>query len=444
CVFIQMVIIIIIIITMIKRSRYSGNCLDIYGETGPNVDEYPCKDPSSSDAANQQWIWIHNETQLQSKYNSEWCLTASNIFTFAYVYNGSSSDHVTFLVNTHPSQDYVLEWNGIEYWLPNSSVSIVDSEGSELFNTAKVDSAGLPTSRVYRVIVDGQTDLHWQSWTELVPLQDNPQHRSDAAIVNKNGPLEQIRLGNESSEYMYYTTIFEIFANDTNGIVSSMLSWDARMANAYLVFIDNVFVAQSFNYDHGQGSVFAQADTSKANDLLQNNTSHKHVLTILSSSLGVDNGINNMQGPQAQDKGLVGSVLLTLHFNDNHRAVYSLTNQSWSHWIGSTGENLQVHFFFFFFGDIVITTFSIPDNVKSEGVLLIDIGSQTFPGMRRGHFWLNGLDMGHYNNIILGDLPVQRYYFVPYDYVNIGANSINSLVFAEELPNVNPQNINIV
>ena len=89
------------------------------------------------------------------------------------------------------------------------------------------------------------------------------------------------------------------------------------------------------------------------------------------------------------------------------------------------------------------TTFNSPDvemfynNGKESdgvsGVILLDIGSGG-KGMQRGHWWLNGRDMGHYNNVIQSNgFMVQQYYFIPLDYLTSNQGS-NTLVFEEELP----------
>lgn len=99
------------------------------------------------------------------------------------------------------------------------------------------------------------------------------------------------------------------------------------------------------------------------------------------------------------------------------------------------------------------TTFSTPDismfgivmdendNILSQisGSFLLDIGNNQ-KGFQRGHFWLNGIDMGHYNSVIQqpsdGTIVMsQRYYYIPIDYLAPygSTNSQNVLIFEEEL-----------
>ena len=94
------------------------------------------------------------------------------------------------------------------------------------------------------------------------------------------------------------------------------------------------------------------------------------------------------------------------------------------------------------------TTFFINStNIFNEGVILIDIGCCN-KGMNRGHFYINGINMGHYN--IVGYYQentnnyysVQRYYFVPNDLINI--QSENVLIFDEDFEQIDVKQVKIV
>ena len=88
-------------------------------------------------------------------------------------------------------------------------------------------------------------------------------------------------------------------------------------------------------------------------------------------------------------------------------------------------------------------TFKSPnDDILSSGTILLDIGEDTH-GMKRGGYYLNGINMGHYNNVQYNGLMVQRYYFIPKDYLMKNQEE-NSLIFIEQLNNVNLTKIAIV
>ena len=128
----------------------------------------------------------------------------------------------------------------------------------------------------------------------------------------------------------------------------------------------------------------------------------------------------------------------------NKNKLVDITNSGWHHWIGLTGETLNI------FGDgmdrvkwneypmsgmkIPATTwfkteFKSPSDKELEaGVILIDIGEN---GVSRGHFYINGHDMGHYNNHQMKDEMIQRFYFVPTDCLQPNGG-MNSLLFFQE------------
>lgn len=253
---------------------------------------------------------------------------------------------MTFLINTDSNKDESVNYNGIDYYLPGKSVSILDSEGMELFNTAKVDTTNVATKRVYKTVYSGSDgSLTFESWNETIPLMNNVQKRTDNYITNDT-PLEQIRLSNASSEYMYYESkITTNFAN-LNSESEFSIVFQGQAANAYNVYLNGDYLGTGWNGKHSSGAVnysimlndssvaiIGKTDCSKTNC----------ILTILSSSLGIDNydGVVSGGDADSQDKkGLTGCVLL--YDNSNKAMVDDYRNGGWDHWIGTTGENLNV------------------------------------------------------------------------------------------------------
>ena len=71
------------------------------------------------------------------------------------------------------------------------------------------------------------------------------------------------------------------------------------------------------------------------------------------------------------------------------------------------------------------TTFlSTSVNVTAGNSLLLDL-----TGMGRGHIYLNGMDLGRYWLVEVSGVPVQRYYFIPPDFIQ----DKNLLTLVEEL-----------
>ena len=59
--------------------------------------------------------------------------------------------------------------------------------------------------------------------------------------------------------------------------------------------------------------------------------------------------------------------------------------------------------------------------------LVLDIGSNN--GNLRGHFYLNGIDLGRVWGIAQGGAPVQQYYYVPVDVVRTHMNRLTVVSF---------------
>eukprot|EP01084_Bolivina_argentea_P195532 335405_1 len=378
--------------------------------------------------------------------------------TFAYKYVSVSGDMITFLVNMDDIFNYTLEWNNKNYSVPAVSVSIVNNDGIEVYNTYKVNSTGLAIKRIYKTVYNGTVDLQFSYWNEPIPIIEKYSNRTDKPIINQS-PLEQIRFTNDSfSEYLYYSMIFntkDFKINVSNG-EDILLEWIGRTANAYSVFIDDIYIGQAWDGHHGA------LDLPFSVDIYYNiiNETKDYILTIISSSLGIDNddfqGVKTGFGPDEQDKkGIVGYVQFLTVIDDKKPAlIMDLTNLTWTHWIGLTGEELQIT------GNGVNnwnknvdtsnaytwykTEFMTP--IVPDGyVLLIDIGGVNNIGFNRGHIWLNGIDLGHYNNAVQQNLMVQQYYFIPKDYLmNNNTKQNNILIFMDEFANSNVENCNIV
>ena len=67
-------------------------------------------------------------------------------------------------------------------------------------------------------------------------------------------------------------------------------------------------------------------------------------LTILSSMLGIDNRHLHGNASDMDQKGLTGYV--RLFDSSSSKVMDKYTDGGWSHWIGSTGENLNVCYIF--------------------------------------------------------------------------------------------------
>ena len=422
-----------------------------------------------------QSITAHIKTSNNNKKNNN-----NTTDVFAYVYKGNTSDqNITFLINNDASNNYTVEWKGNMYYLPNKSVSIVSNNGKEIYNTAKINRTGLATERVYKTIYSGSSDLSFESWNEILPIwKINSQNRTDSYIFNQR-PLEQLRLSvnNNQSEYLIYET--EIETDFTNSSINSqtlLIKVQGRKANSYYLYLNGIYIDTFSDGSHSKANCsfsfsFGSDDSNINLNTLDCSASNETcILTIISSSLGISNGIEPQGGSNAQDKkGIVGQV--RLYSTSKNKTIDDYTYNGWTHWIGTTGENLNVtgngensvkwnhpeksdkgmtwYRTYFETPDIsLFYNYGTGDREgegegegegEVTGVFLLDIGKNG-KGFQRGHWWLNGKDMGHYNSAIQDlnnneKVMVQEYYYIPLDYLLAqDDNGMNQLVFQEELP----------
>ena len=81
------------------------------------------------------------------------------------------------------------------------------------------------------------------------------------------------------------------------------------------------------------------------------------------------------------------------------------------------------------------TFYSTNVNITANNSLLLDL-----TGMGRGHIYLNGMDLGRYWLIEVSEVPVQRYYFIPPDFIQ----DKNLLTLVEELGAPDPSKVALV
>ena len=406
---------------------------------------------------------------------------------FAYKYekydsSGKANGSLTFLIN-RISDNVTVNYEGNQYSLVTGAISMVDNTGTELFNTHTIVNLTYYSTaqRVYNTLVSfNQSD--YSSWSEAqyIPLtsKNNGAIRPDSSIVGADGsPLEQLRTTNDTTEYFYYVRNITI-PNDENGnpYGNVTLNFLGRVSNIFLIYLDDKYIGQIFNYDHTYGNVTFNLNfnlskytiaASKNQYKYGEDSYSNYVLTIMSGSTGTDNHVTTGTGPGykypdlQECKGLPWN--LNLIINDINKTIDLFNGNensgtSWYHWVGLTGQVLDVPS-----GSSSVsklnwqtpaqcnesltwysTSFMVPNYDElmqmDNTTILLDIGSN---GMSRGDYYLNGRHMGHYNNVSYDGVMVQQYYFIPKDYLNSGKET-NSLIFAEQFPNVDVTQTRIV
>jgi len=160
-----------------------------------------------------------------------------------------------------------------------------------------------------------------------------------------------------------------------------------KRANAFLAFVDESLQSNGGNHQHSDGDFTLQLPLNlKAGD---------HELTLLSVSLGIDNGVGPNTVPR---KGITGNI--TLGNKDITSGIWKMQPKLAGEWLkvytpegsqfvewnyNSDGFNKPLTWY--------QTTFKTPALEGKVIVLYVN-------GLNRGHIYLNGYDVAHYWTII--------------------------------------------
>lgn len=285
---------------------------------------------------------------------------------------------------------------------------MVDRSGAVLYQTHNT-SAVTATQRVFHSAT--ALPLEWRCWSELSLIT----YRSLAVdAVRSLAPLEQLNLTRDRTEYLLYVTTLPVGLRHT----AKALRLEGRIANAYAAFVDGVLLGQAWNAAHGYGSktydiALAQDSTDdSAVSVRARGIYHAggttSELAILSTSLGMHSHVTS----RALDfKGVVGAITLDGATLSSWRHVIGLAGEHWH--AGAGNESLDWGVCRNQSGPLTWrkAMFSLSAAVlDDESVsVMLDVN-----GMSRGHFYLNGVDLGKYWTVGPAGLgPTQRYYQLP-------------------------------
>ena len=324
----------------------------------------------------------------------------------AFVYDNDAG-RIVFVQNSAPVEAIVL-YSNLNIMMQPLSIVVLDKSNSVLFDSSKVNSTGLRTRRKY---ILGQVTMDtFAAWSETT------QEATKMAIT-KQYPAEQLLVTQDESDYLFYHAKISIPVSSDNAYIAV----DSRTANSLLVFINGRFQGAADNHDHISNDITMGVGLLSPINVPFN-------LTILSVSLGLDNGV--FPG-FVEKKGIVGNVYI---------GETKISNTEWLHRPKLTGEIQQVYTSegsqkISWDSDIsgylnvpltwFKTTFTIAPYTSEYSLLL------KLAGFTRGHYYVNGVDLGRYWLIEHEGKQVQEYYFVPPDIVNY--NGPNLLVIGEEL-----------
>jgi len=349
----------------------------------------------------QHLLWYNNKTKSWQQGKQQ----------LAFVYK-TGQKQLAFVEND-ANVSVVTQFNGRSYDMPAYSVSLVDGTGKELYNTAKVLPAR--SRRITAPVTN--TPFQWRVWSEPVMQGLTRQYPAlkGSHPFEQSSVLQTLPGAWPSTQYLWYETNVTL---TTALPASASLVLAAEYAEGLMLFVDGQLAGSCDNHDHTEGNL-----TLKISNVGRFFTRGTHQIAILSESFGFNNGMS--AGSTRKFKGITGSVML---------GTRNLTIGSWVMRPALVGEVLQV---FTTKGASRVswstewqsaagkpvtwfqTAFTKPDLASGE-VLLLDT-----TGMGRGHFYLNGRDMGRYWMIDMNDgsgKPIQHLYLIPLDWLVSGPN----------------------
>ena len=321
------------------------------------------------------------------------------------------------------------QYKSVVYDMAAGSVLIVQ-DGELAFNTSEVQVVN--AKRVNTPVWDAP--LAWQVWSEGVYSASSAAATDLAAglpAYKFTRPVEQLNVTRDLTEYCWYSTSFTA----TKSMATAALTIDSGTAQSFIAYIDSMYVGTCYN----QVKNWPYTADWLCNISVSNIKAGTHSLSLLSSALGIENGMgpgevpyeNHWKGVRANGKVAIGSLDLTMggwtlrpYLTGEYLGLPSASGHSsvlWSsEWQAATGQPLT-----WYYAQFPAVTLPTTGSVYS---VLIDMS-----GFTRGHAFINGHDIGRYWLIAGRDgQPTQSLYHIPQDWLSSN-NQTNTLTIIEEV-----------
>ena len=340
-------------------------------------------------------------------YNNKTNKFVNSTEQLAFVYENDAG-RIVFVQNSAP-MEAIVAYDNLNITMEPLSLIVLDKTYSVFYDSSKVNSTGLRTKRKY---ILGKVKMDpFKGWSENI-------EEATAMATVAQYPLEQLVVTQDESDYLFYHTKVSVPVSDDNAFVVV----DSRAANSLLIFVNGKFQGATDHCHHVSGNVTMTVGISPSISVPFN-------LTVLSVSLGLDNGV---YPGFVEKKGIVGNVYVgKTEITDNniwlHRPkltgeiqqVYTNEGSLKVTWDSDISRYIQIPLTWF------KTTFTVAPYSTEYSLLL------KLTGFSRGHYYVNGVDLGRYWLIEYEGKAVQEYYFIPPDVVNYSGP--NLLVIGEEL-----------
>nr|BAB86232.1 putative beta-D-galactosidase [Oryza sativa Japonica Group] len=222
----------------------------------------------------------------------------------ADVYTDQSGGCVAFLSNVDSEKDKVVTFQSRSYDLPAWSVSILPDCKNVAFNTAKVRSQTLMMDMVPANLESSKVD-GWSIFREKYGIWGNID-------LVRNGFVDHINTTKDSTDYLWYTTSFDVDGSHLAG-GNHVLHIESK-GHAVQAFLNNELIGSA--YGNGSKSNFSV-------EMPVNLRAGKNKLSLLSMTVGLQNG-----GPMYE---WAGAGITSVKISGMENRIIDLSSNKWEY-----------------------------------------------------------------------------------------------------------------
>jgi len=301
-----------------------------------------------------------------------------------------------FLTNNDTKAPATINFRGIDYYLPESSISILPDCKTVVYNTQTVVSQH--NSRNFLPSKEGKINK-WEMFQENIP------NINDLPVKNKE-PLELYDFTKDTSDYAWYSTSITLDRRDLpmRPDILPVLQI-ASLGHALAVFVNGIYIG------FGHGNNIEKSFVFQKPMSLKPGVNH---ISILAMTVGFPNSGAYMEKRFAGPRGITIQGLMS--------GTLDITMNNWGHQVGVAGEKMQLYTEE---GSRKVnwgpTTSNGADGPVTWYKTYFDAPEGNDPvainmdSMAKGMIWVNGKSIGRYWTSFLSPLgkPTQSEYHIP-------------------------------
>ncbi|KAL2476996.1 Beta-galactosidase 13 [Forsythia ovata] len=336
-------------------------------------------------------------------------------------YEIPGTECAAFLTNNHSKEPATINFRGVDYYLPEKSISILPDCKTVVYNTQRVvaqhNSRNFHPSKNAKIV-------KWEMFQESIPTMNDLQVKSKV-------PLELYSFTKDTSDYAWYSTSITFDRRDLpmRPDILPVLQI-ASLGHALLTFVNGEYIGFGHGNNIEKSFLFQKPVSLKSGD--------NHI-SMLAMTVGFPNSGAYMERRFAGPRGITIQGLMD--------GTLDITLNNWGQQVGVAGENMELYTkegsrkvsWTSFNGNKGPITWykAYFDAPEGNDPVAIKMTS-----MAKGMVWVNGKSIGRYWVSFLSPLeqPTQSEYHIPRAFLK---PKNNFLVVFEETGG-NPEQIEIL